>query len=82
MGGSYSLVILIVLAYMAWYDFLPTSGWGTMWLGAAVIIGLRMGCEHMFGSRWDAIERRRQQLVAEGAEYHQAVQQVQDVDTA
>lgn len=76
-GGAYALVILIVLAFMTMTDNIHFTGSQNLFLGAAIIIGLRVGMEMWAGHRWDHYEQKRQNIMRhEGVTWQDAFDRV------
>jgi hypothetical protein len=77
-GGAYALVILLVFAFMSYNDCLGLSSWQTMFVGAMVIVGCRVGMELWMGHHWDKCDRLRRHKMSQGVPSDVAFDEVRD----
>lgn len=77
-GQAYAAIIILILIYASYQDYLPFCGYSTAVVCLVTYLGLRMGCEYYMGQRWDHFQRKRNALQAQGSSAVAAFEKVRD----
>lgn len=81
-GDIYALVVLVILAFLVYNDWVTLSPEQTMFVGAAVIVGFRTGAEFLLGMSWDHYEHHRTKLMRAGVDSQTAFETVRAADNS